>query len=536
MNERHLTYQDKSIIKWNNVLKTAIAVCWIGFFVMTVMDVDIAYDLLSIAISLLCVILYINSKGIIGKYWIMAKWFCIGTFIWFLSDVLWFLVGHILPENEILSFISDNSYLIPDYMFMIGLVLYARDRFDKINFQILFIDAFIIAIVTFIVSQSYFVKINGYRMVIDPQSATTLLYSFVTLFILVSIVLICIKTGFRRHVLPFFIVAIALMVFDLLEVRFTFYMFMNKDPENPYLDVLFLLCIICYAVGFSDVRLRDADFSKDEIENQLKSSTTRRFSIIYWINMVLMIAGTIILYLVHFFDASTVYYMITTSLAYVIMCKTIQGNMLAEELIARQKDENARLEHMVEEKTKELKDMNEHLEYISNTDVLTGLYNRRYGVDLLDRFIKDSDAYPVTLFSLDLNHFKPINDNYGHDVGDVVLQEVGKRLSGLGQDRCTPIRIGGDEFLLIFRNSNQTAIENMASLICKRMDEPIEATVVNEEHGEMHHTLHVSACIGIATFPTDAIDVETLYKMADEALYSIKHKYENSVYQQYSKL
>jgi diguanylate cyclase (GGDEF)-like protein len=313
-------------------------------------------------------------------------------------------------------------------------------------------------------------------------------------------------------------------------------MFMNKDPENPYLDVLFLLCIICYAVGFSDVRLRDADFSKDEIENQLKSSTTGRFSIIYWINMVLMIAGTIMLYLVHFFDASTVYYMITTALAYVIMCKTIQGNMLAEELIARQKDENARLEHMVEEKTKELKEMNEHLEYISNTDVLTGLYNRRYGVELLNRFIKDSDAYPVTLFSLDLNHFKPINDNYGHDVGDVVLQEVGKRLSGLGQDRCTPIRIGGDEFLLIFRNSNQTAIENMASLICKRMDEPIEATVVNEEHGEMHHTLHVSACIGIATFPTDAIDVETLYKMADEALYSIKHKYENSVYQQYSKL
>ena len=118
-------------------------------------------------------------------------------------------------------------------------------------------------------------------------------------------------------------------------------------------------------------------------------------------------------------------------------------------------------------------------------------------------------------------------------MGDVVLKEVGNRLGNLGQDRCTAIRIGGDEFLLIFRNSNNAAIENMAKLICERMDQPIEARVVHEDSGEIHHTLHISACIGIATFPNDTTDLETLYKMADEALYSIKHKFDNSAYMRY---
>ena len=533
MNVTHLTYQEKNIIKWNWVLKVAIGLCWAVFVVATFLEMEMVYDAVSIVLTLLSVILYIKSKFIIGKFWSVARWFCTGTFIWFIADIVWFLNGNFFPDNAVLSFLSDGLYLLPDYMFLIGLVFYAKDRFDKTDFQMVFIDAFVIAIITFLFSQIHFKKYHGYTFVMSFHSVSILLYSFVTLFIFMIMVVIYIKTGLKKHTVQFYIISAALMIFDAFEVRYTFFMFEDKDPESPFIDIIFLLCIATFAIFFSDVKLRDIDFSGDKAGSRISQFITGHFTLVYWVNTVIMLVVTVVLYYIHFFEMANVFYMVTISLAYVIMCKTIQANILSEELIARQKDENARLERMVEEKTRELKEMNEHLEYISNVDALTGIYNRRYGVELLAKFIKDENAYPVTLFSLDLNHFKPINDNYGHDMGDVVLKEVGHRLGNLGQDRCTAIRVGGDEFLLIFRNSNKAAIENMAKLICERMDQPIEAHMVDENKAEINHILHISACIGIASFPNDATDIETLYKMADEALYSIKHKYDHSAYMRY---
>ncbi len=537
MYETHLTYQDKNKIKWNRLFKILIIFLWGIFLVTTLMDLDIVYDAVSIIFSFMCLILYIKSQDIIGKYWKVARWFAIGTFIWFIADILWFLAGHVFVDNSVLAFISDNLYLLPDYMFLVGVVFYARDRFDKISLQMLLIDAFVIAIISFIILQRFFSAEYGYDFEIAAQSIVTMLYSFATLFLLIFIIALNLITRAKKHATAFYIITLMLLLFDALEIRYTFYMFMGKDPENVLLDIVFLLCIGMIAIGFSDIRLRDLDFSGiDDEEGKISKFISAHFGKMYWINSIILTLVAVGLYLIHLFDGTAFYYMITITLAYVVMCKTVQANILSEKLIESQKSENQRLERMVEEKTKELTQMNAHLEYISNIDVLTGLYNRRYGVDYLAKLIGDSDAYPVTLFSLDLNHFKPINDNYGHDIGDVVLKEVGNRLNNLGQDRCTAVRIGGDEFLLIFRNSNKTAIENMAKLICDRMDVPIETTVEGSDGEGERHELHVSACIGIATFPNDATDIETLYKMADEALYSIKHKYENSSYMKYETL
>ena len=145
---------------------------------------------------------------------------------------------------------------------------------------------------------------------------------------------------------------------------------------------------------------------------------------------------------------------------------------------------------------KQLVSVNGELKHLSDHDYMTGLMNRRGFYSELARVIKTkkgSDSL-VVVISADLDGLKEINDNYGHDMGDVVLKEVGKRLMNLGQERCTAIRIGGDEFLVIFRNaSSASAIENVGKLICSKMDEPIEAHVVTEERGEQHETFTISA-------------------------------------------
>ena len=97
--------------------------------------------------------------------------------------------------------------------------------------------------------------------------------------------------------------------------------------------------------------------------------------------------------------------------------------------------------------------------------------------------------------------------------------------------------MGGDEFLVIFRNaSTSAAVENVGRLICERMDEPIEAHVISGEKGEQEQTFRISASIGVALYPMDTMDLDILFRKADQALYAIKHTHEKSAFLLYSEM
>ena len=182
----------------------------------------------------------------------------------------------------------------------------------------------------------------------------------------------------------------------------------------------------------------------------------------------------------------------------------------------------------------------ENLEQISSLteeatiDRLTGLLNKDSSAKVLAAACQKESG---TLFMVDLDSFKLVNDLYGHDMGDVVLREVGRRLGNLRQDRCISVRMGGDEFLVIFKNAtNEVAVRGIADLICKAMDEPIDATLNTEDGKTMSHTFNISASIGIAEIPSDTNDIEDLYKKADDALYTVKHTSEKSSYLLYREM
>ena len=87
------------------------------------------------------------------------------------------------------------------------------------------------------------------------------------------------------------------------------------------------------------------------------------------------------------------------------------------------------------------------LENLANTDGLTGLFNERYFNSILHK--KELQKLPFILFYLDLDHFKPVNDTYGHDMGDKLLKEAAKRLQSCIRSNDYAFRIGGDEFSLV---------------------------------------------------------------------------------------
>ncbi|WP_078427364.1 sensor domain-containing diguanylate cyclase [Alkalihalobacterium alkalinitrilicum] len=148
------------------------------------------------------------------------------------------------------------------------------------------------------------------------------------------------------------------------------------------------------------------------------------------------------------------------------------------------------------------------LEKQMKIDSLTNLYNRSYLHDNFE-FIADHG----TLMLLDLDGFKQVNDNFGHDVGDLVLIEISNRIKQMISSRDLAVRLGGDEFVLLFPNqSNLHLIENLGENLVKQLS----------EWQNFEYPIQVSASIGIVQFPQDGNELRTLMKKADTAMYKAK--------------
>lgn len=155
------------------------------------------------------------------------------------------------------------------------------------------------------------------------------------------------------------------------------------------------------------------------------------------------------------------------------------------------------------------------LKNMANTDGLTGLFNERYFSNILQ--IKEEKKLPFILFYIDLDKFKPINDTYGHNTGDLVLQETARRLQGCIRSNDYAFRIGGDEFaLLICFGYDEEFCSQMAGRLQTTLTQPIELD------GKI---LQVGVSCGCAAFPEDSGEAEGVRIIADQRMYEEKERH-----------
>jgi hemerythrin len=185
---------------------------------------------------------------------------------------------------------------------------------------------------------------------------------------------------------------------------------------------------------------------------------------------------------------------------------------------------NKDLEKKVAERTKELLKVNEQLKQLSLTDALTGVPNRRHGMQVLQLHWKEDEE--LSCIMIDADKFKQINDTYGHDAGDVVLIELTRTISHTIRSDDTLCRLGGDEFLVICPNTDLDGAIYIANKIHKKVNEL--QVPVGEKDGKTGYW-YGSISVGVATRTSDMDDVNMLIKAADRSVYLAKEAGRNCV-------
>ncbi|MBP0014985.1 MAG: CHASE2 domain-containing protein [Roseofilum sp. SID3] len=195
--------------------------------------------------------------------------------------------------------------------------------------------------------------------------------------------------------------------------------------------------------------------------------------------------------------------------------------------ITQQKEREAELERLAEDLKRhnaELKLSEDQMRHIANHDVLTGLANRKLFEERLQEALVYAQANEKMLatFFLDLDGFKNINDTFGHDMGDLVIKEVAKRLKSCLRGSDTVARLGGDEFTVLLPQipSRSVAIR-VAEKIILAVTQPLTLKGAD---------LKITLSLGISLYPQDGKSLEVLIKSADQAMYQAKIQGKNQYF------
>jgi diguanylate cyclase (GGDEF)-like protein/PAS domain S-box-containing protein len=160
----------------------------------------------------------------------------------------------------------------------------------------------------------------------------------------------------------------------------------------------------------------------------------------------------------------------------------------------------------------------ERIQYLATHDNMTGLPNRAMFTEMLNNAIATARRYQrsFALLFLDLDRFKNINDTFGHEIGDLLLKEMAKRLADTLRDSDVVARLGGDEFVILLQETgDQQDVTMVARKLLAMLNKPV--VLLSQE-------CRITASIGISLYPNDAQDEQSLMKNADIAMYRAKEE------------
>ncbi|WP_408072022.1 putative bifunctional diguanylate cyclase/phosphodiesterase [Butyrivibrio sp. JL13D10] len=477
--------------------------------VFTILDNKIGLEFCAPVTTTLVIIILVSELKYLGPHKFSTACMALGFMAIDVYYIFRFIDHHVIslaPYSKII----ETIYITPSLFFAINettfLIYKLKDK--KRDMAHLLSNSFVVSIIGFMFLHKILTStgISNHRL--EEAIYHTLFFAaFYVIMMSFQTFYLIGPENIRKGTL---LTTMAMFTYEIMDIQYIFAKTIGGSPDDYYLDLIYMALIIIMTMGIVIQVHRKYYFEFRSWSYDSKSTRMR-----FLLALICTIVATI-MFVTGYMTGTEVTYTVIVIMAYMIMTYIQRSDSLVDELLEHEKRQNALLEEKVQEQTKDLVETNKKLELLSSTDMLTGLYNRwyagKYMAELQEKTHESGRRY--AFFVIDLNNFKPVNDTYGHEMGDKVLEEFGNRMREL-PDEYVSFRIGGDEFLIIKRLQEDTHyLDSAAEKIRKLFITPVKYD---------DYVFNLSASIGISVYPQDSSVMEELLQYADAAMYYVKN-------------
>jgi diguanylate cyclase (GGDEF)-like protein len=468
--------------------------------------------------SSIIILLTIKPQSFFKISWLLLA---LMAFLWGIADTIWMVIYNFLGSDPQESVFLLYFYMLPSLLILVSCFVYFKRNLKKWHDFQLTVDSvitFIIIFVTLWFSLSDFYVWDNFTIHENISNIGTLVIDGFSLLLLV-VMIISARVNKLSKTMMWLIAGLSTYIYT--DFYYGFSIILDFYQPNTLIDTLYILSITFFGTAAY------LDWKRPGlIQNPDLKMTPQNFGgnkrLIYFICI------PVILSLIGILNIKALFIIAFFIIFYFVISGKIQTAIHTEALLTTEKVINERLEDLVSKRTIDLKASKEEFEQLAIHDTLSSLYNRRYFLDKLDTLIQTDNTH-FSLYYLDLDHFKIINDIHGHEMGDEVLRIIAKRFIDWQCDKKIVARVGDDEFAVIHIHD---AIDD------KQINHEVCAQILGLFANYItvgDYLFNVGASIGISRYPYDATDKYTLVKHADLAMYQAKKSGDEVKYVFYSR-
>lgn len=472
---------------------------YLAYFAAIITKNNIIGDILSPILTLIafCFVFYgfvVKEKNKIFIIAGLSYSMCI--FSWFIMDTIWgisTLVLHVNPEDNI---VISYGYSATNYLLLIVILIWGYLEIKNWNKMQAFFDVMMVSLCITVMLWVFIFEQDMEKAAIlrsDGIFMTSLLAD-VIIFAWISIWFFSI----RNKKAPFFISfsASGVIIFVLTDILYYYQYFYLVYEPNSLLDGGYVLSFTCMAIGA---------FVKAKTNPGIVKNIPDRKGIGKFGKKLFFLTVPVVLVMFKGTQTRLLLYVITSMLLYFIFTNYIQNNIYRDEILEKEKEHVRDLEKKVKERTREI-------EKVMNTDVITGLFNRRYFEIYLENLCDNlkQNEHAVLLY-IDQNKYKYIKALYGKYIAEILLKEIGKRIDTVvSEEEGVLASYGEDVFVAVL--SGLFDYEQGVELANKIISRCSDVYYIE------NHDIRVTLNIGISCYPADSKNHEELIRNADMAM------------------
>jgi len=427
---------------------------------------------------------------------------------WGISDIVWLVMANYMgvdPEESVLLL---YLYLLPNMMLMMAGLSYFFTNMKKWHRIQLLADAATVLLIVLLVLWNSLIDHFDFQSMDIHELFTTLSYVITDATALAVMIILITSARVNKISVSMKLIIIGYFGYILTDFYYIYIYTLGEYQPNEAIDVFYILSIGMFGIAAL------YDFHKPSllqnpafVKEPQNTGNSYRLLLFMGVPIVMVFAGVL--------DISILLLLMIIMMLYEFVSGYIQLFIRNEKLLDKERLLNEKLEAIIETRTKALRKANESLEKSADMDPLTGMNNRRFFINKLDELIA-GDQCEFSIYYMDLDHFKIINDIHGHDMGDRVLKALALRFKTWQTNERIVARIGGDEFALIHIHRDESSKKETLE-VCKQLLQLFSDRIMID-----HYVFEVGVSIGITRYPFDSQDREVLVKYADLAMYQAK--------------